>query len=57
MEIQEVKNNLNTVCCLFKLGTLKGFRTEVNEPCNGFSTAFFKTSKSEEEELKFHFKT
>jgi hypothetical protein len=55
MKIQEINNNLEIICNLFKLGTLKGFKTEKNNPCKGFDTAFF-TVENDNNIYKYHFK-
>ena len=54
MNFQEINIDLKNICEAFKLGKLKGYRTEVNEPIEGFNTAYFNTSK--ETNLKYHYK-
>jgi len=55
MEFQELRNDLQTICDLFKLGDLVGYQTEANNPIQGFNTAYF-TTKGSKETFKYHFK-
>lgn len=54
MNFQELNNDLKSICKAFNLGELQSYRTEANDPIQGFNTAYFNTSK--ESNLKYHYK-
>ena len=56
MNFQELKNTLQHLCKAYKLGALKGYRTEANAPTKDYNTAYF-TTKSSKEAYQFHYKT
>lgn len=46
MNLTELKNDLDIICSLFDLGTLKSYKTQKNYPIPGYNTAFFKVHES-----------
>lgn len=54
MNLTELKNDLDIICSLFDLGTLKGYETQKNYPIPGYDTAFF-TVHETKETYKYNF--
>ena len=53
MKMQEIRNDLQSICKAFKLGELNGYQTEEG-PAEGYKTANFNTETGS---YKYYFKT